>query len=311
MDECIINTLSYFDVFDYPLTFPEIKKYLCCPQDISDAELYDIIQAISVIQEQNGFYYFLGRSQLVEKRTERNERSFQKFTKAKIIGKILSAIPTIQYIGVSGSLSMNNAAESDDIDLFLVTHKNTLWITRLLVNTLLFIMRQKRGRLQKNVKDKICPNMFMQRDSLAFQKKKRTVYTAHELIQMKTLFNRNNTYELLLSKNKWIYKLLPNVESVSMREKSLSPLVRLWLTILLPFEKLAYVAQRLYMERHRRDETISKRSAFFHPFDRQAIILDMYEIRYKRYIKLYEENIWVGTDEARFYNEEKKIRILN
>ena len=55
MDECIINTLSYFDVFDYPLTFPEIKKYLCCPQDISDAELYDIIQAISVIQEQNGF----------------------------------------------------------------------------------------------------------------------------------------------------------------------------------------------------------------------------------------------------------------
>ncbi len=311
MDECIINTLSYFDVFDYPLTFPEIKKYLCCPQEISDNELYDTIQAISVIQEQNGFYYFLGRSQLVEKRTERNERSFQKFAKAKIIGKILSAIPTIQYIGISGSLSMNNASESDDIDLFFVTRKNTLWITRLMVNVLLFVMRQKRGRMQKNVKDKICPNMFMEVDKMSFKKKKRTIYTAHELVQMKTLFNRNNTHELLMSKNKWLYKLLPNIESIAIREVKESLSANLLRFLLFPFEKLAYVAQRLYMMRHRRDETISQNSAFFHPFDRQSIILDMYDIRYKRYIKLYEENIWVDTDEARFYNEEKKIRILN
>jgi hypothetical protein len=311
MDECIINTLAYFDVFDYPLTFSEIKKYLCCPQELTDNDLYKILQSISVIQEQEGFYYFLGRNQIVEKRIERNERSFQKFAKAKIIGKILSTIPTIEYIGVSGSLSMNNASESDDIDLFFITKKNTLWITRLTVNIVLFVLQQKRGRLQKNVKDKICPNMFMQVNDLTFKKKRRTLYTGHELVQLKTLFNRNYTYELLLAKNKWVYKLFPNIEFSQRREKKSSFLKNILQTVVFPVEKFVFFIQKMYMNGHRRSETISGRHAFFHPFDRQSIILDMYELRYRKYRKLYEENIWVDRDEARYYNEEKKIRILN
>lgn len=311
MDECIINTLSYFDVFDYPLTFSEIKKYLCCPQEQSDGELHDLIQSISVIQEQDGFFYFLGRSEIVEKRIERNERSFQKYAKAKIIGKILSAIPTVEFIGVSGSLSMNNATENDDIDLFIVTRKNSLWTTRFIVNILLFVLRQKRGRLQKNVKDKICPNMFIQVDNLAFKRKRRTLYTAHELVQLKMLFNRNSTHQLLFAKNSWVYKFFPNIEigEKVLRKNSLRSSIMQ--KMLFPFEKTAFFTQKAYMRAHRKGETISQKSAFFHPFDRQALILDMYELRFKRYKKMYEDNIWIDSDEARFYSNEKKIRILN
>lgn len=311
MDECIINTLSYFDIFDYPLTFSEIKKYLCCRQDVSDNELYEIIQSISVVQEQDGFYYFLGRSKIAEKRSERNERSFQKLTKAKIIGKILSAIPTVEYIGVSGSLSMNNASDNDDIDLFFITKKNTLWLTRFLVNAVLLILRQKRGRLQKSVKDKICPNMFMQVDNLTFKKKRRTLYTAHELIQLKTLFDRNSTHDLLMSKNKWVFSFFPNIDSVRVQKAKNSQLRLILQNAFLPIEKCMYLVQKIYLDKHRREETISSSAAFFHPFDRQTLILDMHELRYKLYKKMHEENIWVDKDEARFYIDEKKIRILN
>ncbi len=68
MDECIIETLSYFDIFDYPLTFSEIKKYLCCEIDCSDDELLETIQSISVVQESNGYFYFLGRNAISDKR---------------------------------------------------------------------------------------------------------------------------------------------------------------------------------------------------------------------------------------------------
>lgn len=310
MDECIINTLSYFDLFDYPLTFAEIKKYLCCLQDVSDTELHEILESISIIQEQDGFYYFLGRSQIINKRIERNEISYQKFAKAKIIGRILSFIPTIEYIGVSGSLSMNNASDGDDIDLFFITKQNTLWLTRFAVNILLSILKQKRGRRQKNIKDKICPNMFLSYDNMLFKKKRQTVYTAHELVQMRTLINKNSTYELLVHKNKWLYDYLPNIEIPAGRKsKRVSP--SFFRGIIQSFEKFAYFVQTAYMRFHRRDETITKKAAFFHPYDRQTIILDMYELRYKRYKKMYEDNIWIDSDEARFYIDEKKIRILN
>ncbi len=310
MDECIINTLSYFDLFDYPLTFAEIKKYLCCIQDISDIELHEIIDSISIIQEQDGFYYFLGRSQLIKKRIERNEISYQKFAKAKIMGKMLSVIPTIEYIGVSGSLSMNNASEGDDIDLFFITKKNTLWLTRLAVTIMLSLFKQKRGRRHNNIKDKICPNMFMSYDNLFFKKKRQTVYTAHELVQMRTLFNKNSAYELLIHKNKWLYEYLPNIEMPAAK-KSKKDRGSLFQSILTPIEKFSYFVQKTYMRFHRHDETITPKAAFFHPYDRQTIIIDMYELRYKRYKKMYEENIWIDSDEARFYIDEKKIRILN
>ena len=144
MDICIIKTLSYFDIFDYPLTFQELKKYLCCKLDLGDDEFLEIIYSIPTIQESNGLFYFLGRKDIVEKREERGQISITKHAKARVIAKILTLVPTVEYIGISGSLSMNNASISDDIDFFIVTKKNSLWITRLVVNVLLLLVRQKR-----------------------------------------------------------------------------------------------------------------------------------------------------------------------
>ena len=310
VDECVIRTLSYFDIFDYPLTFSEIKKHLCCRQEIADDELYDSINLLSVVQELDGFYYLLGRSKIVQMRNERYEISSGKLAKAKILSKILSYIPTIKYVGISGSLSMNNAALSDDIDLFFITRKNTLWITRFLVNAVLILLRQKRKKKNKDSKDKICPNMFMDESRLTFGSAKRTLYTAHEIVQLKSVEDKYNSYQALLQKNKWIRDYLPNIKIEQVRTRRVGLVKKLLIRFIQPIEKISYLLQKAYM-RKTTGETIQMTKAAFHPIDRQKIIMDVYSLRVNRYKKLYVDNYWVDSDEARFYMDEKKIRILN
>lgn len=311
MDTCIIKTLSYFDIFDYPLTFEELKKYLCCEIDFTDDNLFDMINSISSIQESNGYYHLLGRQHITSTRSERSDTGIAKYAKAKIIAKILSTIPTIEYIGISGSLSMNNATYSDDIDLFFITKKNSLWITRFMVTLILYVMRQKRDKNGRVVRDKICPNMFMEVGKLSFSRRRKTLYTAHEIVQVKTIFDRNNTYVKFINQNKWVKEFLPNVKFPKYYGKRISTWERIFQKTIIPVEKLAFIFQSLYMGKSKSREVVSYGKAFFHPIDRQKLIMEMYELRHKRYMRLYEDNIWIDKDEARFYWEEKKIRILN
>lgn len=311
MEESIIRTLSYFDIFDFPPSFLEIKKYMDMKIDISDEDLEDIILSISTIQESRGYYYFLGRREIVDKRVDRNEISARKMLKAKIIANILSLIPTIEYIGVSGSLSMNNAKISDDIDLFFITKKNTLWLSRFLVNVVLLILRQKRDRYNANVQDKICPNMFMEKGKLSFSKKRKTLYIAHEIVQLKTLFDRNNSHKMFLNSNKWVKNFFPNMIFSEGMQKRETDIFNAFLKLVIPLEGILFFVQKAYMKKRISNETINFRRASFHPIDRQKIVLELHNLRINRYHSLYNDNMWIDREEARFYIEEKKIRILN
>ncbi len=311
MDACIIRTLSYFDVFDYPLTLHEIKKYLCCKIDCTNEDFLEIIQSIPIIQVSNGYYYLLGRQEITQKRSERSVISVKKYAKAIIVSKLLSMIPTIEYIGISGSLSMNNAAATDDIDLFFITKKGTLWMSRLAVVTMLFFLRQKRNKNERNITDKICPNMFMEMGKLKFAKKRRDEYTAHEIVQLKTLFDRGSIYAYFLSKNKWIKNYIYNISLTRGLLGKQSFGMRVALKMVAPVEKIVFGLQYLYMKKSKTIEEVGHNKAFFHPIDRSTIVMDMFDLRYERYSRIYEENLWVDKDEARFYLDEKKIRILN
>lgn len=310
IEESVIRTLAYFDIFDYPLTFSEIKKYCETTIKITDDTLKDIIYSIPIIQESYSFFYFLGRSEIVAKRIERGDTSIAKFGKAKVIAKILSKISTIEFIGVSGSLSMNNSSPNDDIDLFFITSKNAMWTTRFLVNLTLILLNQKRAKHEKSVKDKICPNMFVERGKLTLPKKRANLYLAHEVVQLKALFDKNNAYSAFLSENKWVHKFLPNIE-VPILEKKRKTRSSVFNFLLFPIEALFFSLQKFYMRRIVTSEIVLNKLAMFHPVNKEKIILDLYNLKSDKYLSLFEDNQWIDSDEARFYFDEKKSRILN
>src|SRR3989344_4633118 len=146
MDKAILKTLAYADIFDYPLKINEIHKWLIGRK----ANLRQAEKVLSKLSKKGKVkskkeYYFLARREEIVKRRLQNEKiSKIYFRKAKIIAQILKVIPWIKLVGVSGGLAMNNVLRKDDIDLFVITAKNRLWITRLLSLGLLSLTGRRR-----------------------------------------------------------------------------------------------------------------------------------------------------------------------
>lgn len=305
LKENIIKTLAYFDIFDYPLTLSEIKKYCGVKITIADSVLLDEIHSIPIIQESNSYFYFLGRSDLVAKREERNDYSIQKIGKARIVSKILSKIPTIEYIGISGSLAMYNSSYNGKINLFLITTKNTVWITKFLVNNVLFILQEKKS---KKSKDQIIVNTYFDSRNLTLPARKINLYTAHEIIKLRTLFNKNNAQDRFLNANRWILKFLPNISipvtKVSRKKKSK------W-NFLIKFLNITFFKFYVKLAKSASYKIFNRNLAMLYEVDKEKIVLELFELKLKKYLTLFEEDHWIESEEARYYLDEKKVRILN
>lgn len=202
--KAILRTLAYADVFDYPLKENEIFRFL-----ISNFQK-ELPTLSSEVSKKEGFYFLKGRKRIVVTRKKRERWSREKLKIAKRVAGWLKLIPTIQMVAVTGALAMNNSEKEDDIDLLIVTSKNRLWLTRLLTVFLVELVSHRRRPQDKNVKDKICLNMFLDEKHLAVPKKEQDLFSAHEACQLKLLWDRNETYQKFVKENQWVKHFLPN-----------------------------------------------------------------------------------------------------
>ncbi|RJQ36049.1 hypothetical protein C4559_05605 [Candidatus Microgenomates bacterium] len=290
LKESIIKTLAYSDIFDYPLAENEIRKFLieCSAKKIT---LKKELKNISVISKKNKFYCFKNRTEIINKRMDREKESLLKFKFAKKIIFKLSLIPTVQLIGISGALSMNNCEKDDDIDLFIITSKKTLWTTRLFLIFLLEIMGKRRKRLEEDTKDKICLNFLIDESSIGFIKKRQDLYTAHEIIQLIPIFERNNMYKKFINSNYWIKNFLPNFEfkrKIKHDNKSFINSLLFYILYFImrfpSFEWFAKIIQFQFMKKHITKEIISNNFLAFHPNDQRKKTLDLFNKKLKIYL---------------------------
>ena len=148
MEKAILKTLIYYDIFNYPLKAWEIHKWLIGKSSSlkqTEKSIHILVKK-QKIKIKNGYYYLSGRSGLVKKRLEREEVSKSHLQTAKLISNIFRLIPWIKLVGVSGSLSMMGSTRTDDIDLFIVTSENRIWISRLLLIFLTSLTGLRRTR---------------------------------------------------------------------------------------------------------------------------------------------------------------------
>jgi hypothetical protein len=272
IQRAIIATLSYSHLFEYPLTSTEIHRYLIgITCDL--ASLRKELTRMNLFSH-HGYYTFCDTSRNIRKRIQRERISKAKMYKAKRIAKILSFLPTVQLIGVSGSLSMKNCKKDDDIDLFFITSANSVWLTRFCVSLLLILLGEKRKRLIACAKDKICPNMYLSNDTLTLSKQ--NLYTAHEVAQLKVLHNKNRTYEQFLYQNNWIHTYLPNITITQTPPQAKK---KKWFGGLITVvDTLFFFMQKSYMRKYQTIEKIGQSYALFHPQDKATIgMLHSYE----------------------------------
>lgn len=236
LSKAILATLAYHDIFDYPLKYEEIRQFLI-GRTSTDRQLTASLTKLikdRKIREGNGHYFLKGRAKIVQKRKLRQKYSQQKLRRAHLYAKLLTLVPTVKLIAISGALAMENSHKNDDIDLVIITAKNTLWTTRFLANLILFPFKRRPFKktsqlstLNSQFNNKACLNIFLDESDLKIGPK--NLYTAHEITQMKPLLDRNETYSRVapvnasknikrslsvysrfIKANNWIKNYLPN-----------------------------------------------------------------------------------------------------
>ena len=200
----ILKTLIYFDIFDYPLSENDIKNFV--DNYINDEAFASALLQLSldkIIFRVGEFYSLQNNRQRAEERIQGNLRAQSLLVKAARIGAFLYKFPYVRAVAVSGSLSKNYADKKADIDFFIITKANRLWIARTVLHLfkkLTFVV----GR-----ENFFCMNYFVDEDELLIPEK--NIYTAVEIVTLLPLagtFTLNKFFE----KNNWTRNWLPYYE---------------------------------------------------------------------------------------------------
>jgi predicted nucleotidyltransferase len=128
----------------------------------------------------------------------------KRLKKANLICRILSAIPFIRMIALTGSLAKGEVKPHSDIDFFIVTKEGRIWTSRFLTVFLLKILGQY--RTDKKIAGKICPNRWQTEDSLKIYPQ--NSYHAREYSQIVPLFEIDEVYKKFQKANQWTFEKL-------------------------------------------------------------------------------------------------------
>ncbi|MDP3998565.1 MAG: hypothetical protein Q8P89_03025 [bacterium] len=299
LKEAILKTLAYADIFDYPLKEEEIWHRLIWNTNGIRKSIYPnesewektfglICRSSGELGFKGSYYFLLGRQKLVDIRQKREGWGQEKWKKAQRAAGLFKVIPTVKMIAVTGNLAVENCDKEDDIDLLIVATPGSLWLTRLLAILLLEITGKRRRPEQKTVCDKLCLNMFLDEDHLQIPSNEQDLYTAHEVVQLKLLWDRGGVYQKFLAQNRWVKSYLPNgvgteilgYKDTRKGKKSLDFLMSQSLSV---FEHLARNFQLWYMRKRRTTEVISGGVIRFHPHDARLWIFDEYQNRLRQF----------------------------
>ena len=215
LEKDILNTIKYFNIFEYPLTAWECYHWLYSKEGKVDylkvEEVLKQFLSEKKVGMLDGFYFLPGKDIYVQTRQRRYLLSQLKFSIARRAVKIIRALPFIKYIAVCNSLAYNNTTADSDIDLFIITKAHAVWRGRFLAATLMQLLHWRPNK--KTSKDKICLSFFITDENLNLQPLSldEDIYFKYWLIHLVPLYDPENLQNKLLEANdQWLRKTLPN-----------------------------------------------------------------------------------------------------
>jgi predicted nucleotidyltransferase len=197
----ILKTLGYFDLFHYPLTSEEI--YLFHADNISPSAIDNTLEILvrdETIFKIDKFYTLQNDPVIVQKRCSGNLLAIKQMQIAVKVAGLLAKFPFTKGIAVSGSLSKNFANENSDIDFFIVTAPNRLWIART------FMHLYKKVTFLTGKQHWFCMNYYV--DEIELEIPEKNIFTAIEIITLVPMQGKTSLANFMNS-NKWTKTFFP------------------------------------------------------------------------------------------------------
>lgn len=189
-----LKTILYFSIFNYPLKLEEICNFSMNKDCAEIQKDLDELVAQKVIVKSDDYYLIDANLAHIEKRKRGNQMAVSALVKAQERAQFIAGFPFVEAVGVSGSLSKGYYDQNSDIDFFVITRPNKVWICR----TLLMLYKKI---FLFNSRKYFCINYFMSSANLEVEEKNR--FTATEI---KTLipFQGKAAFTEFYKKNEWV-----------------------------------------------------------------------------------------------------------
>jgi hypothetical protein len=197
----ILKTIAYFDLFNYPLTSEDIRYYL----DV-DAQEEEVGQELNRLTKEGrlfrlGPFYSLQNDQALAERRRLGEAHAEELLRiAARCARLLYQFPYVRGICISGSLSKRCADENADIDYFIITKANRLWIART------FMHLYKKLTYLRGHQHRYCMNYYV--DEEALEIKEKNIFTAIELLTLMPACGNGGLVKFFQANN-WTSLYLP------------------------------------------------------------------------------------------------------
>jgi len=264
-EKAILEVLCYFGVFNYPVGFHKICSYSAVSGPLEVHKALSSLAKKKLIEENDGLYWLKDITAVNVK--NRSKESFKALARAQQLCVILEKIPWIRLFAVTGSVAAFNKNPKDDIDVFIVTQANRLWVTRLFVYLILKVLSLY--RTEQVSQNKICTNLLVDEKNSSWAHDS-NIYVAHEIVSMIPLINKNNAYFEFLNKNAWVKDFFPNF--VYWEGGSRDPILE-QNKIMDWIEHCLHTFQLFYMRSKKTTETALPGYAHFKKTDNKSAIL--------------------------------------
>lgn len=305
----VLSSLFYFDIFSYPLTAQEILQFsnLSANTKLSAQELEPILDYLldkKYLYQIENFYLLSNNPDWVLQRKENNKRAELFLAKAQKMTRLIRCFPYIRAVFISGSLSKNVMPEDGDIDYFIVTSPNRLWVTRS------FLILFKKFFLFNSHKY-FCVNYFVDENCLEIEEKNR--FTATEVATLLPLYGAE-IYEEFWQKNRWIESHYPIVQQRCIKhlpttkrtlpQRLLEPILNLklgdWLDSFFMKKTIQYWNKK-FKNLHPEDFNIALKSrrnvSKHHPQLFQQRVIKAFEERIQNFEKTHQINLGLLVSE--------------
>lgn len=231
LQQSLLNTLSYFDTFDYPLTLVECWKWLYVGEQALDSQptLNDIWTMLtsaplaSIVDTDQNFFFLKDRQAIINERHWRTMWADRKYKRAMKMIQVLRWFPFVRMMAVCNTLALSHSRNDSDIDLFIIAAPGRIWTARFWTTVFLklFGLRPSHGQ----ARDKICLSFYIDADHLDLSDLAipDDIYLTYWLDQLVPIYDPMRLASKLRQANPWVQTRLPlsyGVEPIPQRQVS-------------------------------------------------------------------------------------------
>lgn len=291
--EWIVVHVCYRDVFNAPVSIETLKRWMDIRSD--NRLIFDIAVAElkneGLIIELQGYLACATKEKFIHDQKRKSELTKQIIKKGQRGLTMLSKIPFIKFVGISGSIAAENPTNDFnkkhiDLDLFVITSKNTIWCLVLIERIFTNLVRFFKGNYF------YCFNYVTEESFLEIHNK--NFYTATELVNLKPIFDRG-VYNKFIVCNKWVENYYNKNGIKSNTDFTISN--PFYIQILIPFNYMFFVLFGILRSLKRFDLTgIRDLNTTFNPnktFNMHRIAYErggFQEVIKRRFEELFKDN---------------------